>query len=263
MHQHTLKERVCGLEARLKDAEPIRVMIAEDNEEVVRTILDYMSVKRDIEIVAVESNGIAAVHAALITRPDVLVLDIAMPNWDGFAVMQQLRDQGLDDTRIIVLSSMNSDFMIRRALQHGAYYYMVKPFEPELLYGHIAQVAPQLADPAPAAPDPFDEETALTMLLLDVLGLSPRHSGTEYLKSAALVAMTMKHPSGLITKEIYPAVARLYGANPGKVERAIRHAIDSAWNRGAMQQSGLFQGQRRPSNGDVILALADKKLLRK
>ncbi len=241
----------------------IRVMIAEDNEDVAQTIVNCLAMKHDIEIVAVEGNGIAAAHAALITRPDVLVLDIAMPDWDGFAVMQQLREHGLTGTRIIVLSGMRSDFMIHRALQHGAYYYMVKPFDPELLYGHIAQVAPILAEKAAPAPDPFDEETALSMALSEVLGLSPRHRGTEYVKSAALIAMNMKQTGGRITKEIYPAVARLYGANPAQVERAIRHAIDCAWTRGIMKDSGLFPGNQRPSNGEVILALADKKLLRK
>lgn len=251
------------MEARSENTGKIRVMIAEDNDDVARVIVDYLSAKEDIEIVAIESNGFVAAHAALTTRPDVLVLDIALPGWDGFAVMQQLREQGLRETRIIVLSGMNSDFMIHRALQHGAYYYMVKPFEPELLYGHIAQVNPHLTEPAQPKPDPYDEETALTMVLLDVLGLSARHKGTEYLRSAATVAMNMKHMNGRITKEIYPAVARLHDTNPAQVERAIRHAIDRAWIGGHLKASGLFPGTNRPTNGEVILTLAQKKLPRK
>lgn len=251
------------MEARIENTEKIRVMIVEDNADVARTIVDYLSEKKDIELVAIESDGFVAAHAALMTQPDVLVLDLALPGWDGFAVMQQLREHGLHNTRIIVLSGMNSDFMIHRALQHGAYYYMVKPIEPELLYGHIAQVEPRLVEPAPPAPDPFDEETAVMMLLSDVLGLSVWHKGTDYLKSAVIAAMNMKHKNGRITKEIYPAVACLHGANSAQVERAIRHAIDSAWNRGPLKASGLFPGRNRPTNGEVILALADKKLLRK
>lgn len=247
------------MEEKAPASRRIRVMLAEDNDDVIQRIADYLCTKPDIEIVAIERDGIGAKNAAILTRPDVLVLDLILANLDGFAIMQQLREMRITDIRIIVLSGLHSDFMIQRALQLGAYYYMIKPFQVELLYSHIVQSEPGARRMTEKLYESVDEEQAIVAMLNDVMGMSRRLKGTEYLLRAVMIARGLSNMGGRITKEIYPAVARLYGANSAQVERAIRHAIDRSWERGMLQDSGLFQSGKRPSNGEMIMTLAARK----
>ena len=255
------------MKARDRVTGPIRVMIAADDQRIIKRIVTCFSYKHDTQIVAIETDGLEAKEVALRLKPDVLVLDLVLPTLDGLAVMQVLRGAGLAAIRIIVLSAVRSDVMLRRALGLGAYYYLIGSFSPEVLHEHVVQ---SVLDDAPALPPAdqdesgamniWDDERALGSTLTDVLGLSQRVKGTLYLKAAVTIARGLDDMGGRITKEIYPGVARTYGTNPAQVERAIRCAINSAWNRGQMRKSGLFPGPARPSNGEVIALLVRRDL---
>ncbi len=239
----------------------LRVMVVEDNREIQQSIVRYLSAKEDIEVVAVAANGVEARRLVMQTKPDVLVLDIIMPLQDGFAVMRQLRDEGIGDMRIIVLSGIARDSLIRQAMELGAYYYLVKPFDPELLYSYIVQKDSFDDDMLGAVqPLPLDESAALDKLLGETMGIPMHTKGGRYLHAAVRIAAELGSLSGRITKEVYPAVAQLYDTGISQVERAIRHAIEMAWTNGSMRKSGLFPANMRPTNGAVIGVLAARHL---
>lgn len=236
-----------------------RVMVVEDDLTVQQSIVRYLGSKSDIRIVAVASDGVEAQVLVELTRPDVLVLDIVMPLQDGFAVMRRIREKGLTDIRIIIYSGYVRDHLIRQAMDLGAYYFLMKPFDFDLLHDYINH-KDRYSDMnlGYLKRSHIDETKALDMLLGEIVGIPIHTKGGRYLHAAVRIACDMDSISGRITKEIYPAVAHLFGTNPSQVERAIRHATQIAWDRGNMKRCRLFSGSERPTNGEVISVLTGK-----
>jgi len=239
-----------------------RVMIVEDNRECLESLVSYLGSKPDIEVVATATDGREARNRAVQIMPDVIVLDIVMPQYDGFEFMRQLRKEVVTLPKIIVLSSSSRDSMVREATDLGAYFYLVKPCDPELLYAYIRDrdrfVDNPFCTPMPE-PKPIDEYAALDALTGAVIGGSLNAKGGRYLLAAVHIASELESLSKRVTKEIYPAVAQLFNTTPSQVERAIRHTIETAWERGDIKASGLFGDGRRPTNGEVIAVLAGKR----
>ena len=134
----------------------VRVMLADDNLSLLRLLGDYLGRKPDIEVVAAVSDGVEIPDAVREYAPDILVMDIIMPRRDGFMTLEALNamDAALRP-KVIVLTGLARDDFIMRAIQLGASYYMVKPFDMELLYERIVEVAREqgasiLAPSAPA-----------------------------------------------------------------------------------------------------------------
>ena len=138
--------------------EKIRVMLADDNLNLLRLLTDYLSRKPDIELVAAVSDGVEIPDAVRQFAPDILVMDIIMPRRDGFMTLEALSAMETQlRPRVIVLTGLARDDFIMRAIQLGASYYMVKPFDMELLHERILEVAREqgasiLAPSAPAEP---------------------------------------------------------------------------------------------------------------
>ena len=248
----------------VQEERKIRVMIVEDNEELLTKMKRFLMERPGIEIVATERDGERAKDAALMVRPDVLLMDLVLPNADGFSIMAFLLAKKLTDVRVLLLSGISNDFAIQRALALGAYHYMMKPFSLEDLYEHIIQCGADrregFMEYQEKRSEALNEEEALSMLLQDAFAMSPQLRGTEFLKTAVLIARHEADGRGLITKVIYPAVAQVHVATVNQVERSIRNAITCAWQRGTMRESGIFAKGRKPSNGEVITTLARQKI---
>jgi len=226
---------------------PIRMMLVDNNPAFLKSIQEVVQREPDLDVVAVAYTGSDALKAALCVQPDVLVTDLVMPVLDGFALMEALSKAKLN-VRIIVLTELTRDCFIRQAMQLGACYYMVKPIDPAILCNRVRDSlrfseAGSLVSPIS---DPGD---ALNPLLAG-LGITPRTSGYKYLHFAITLATQMSNLSGRITTELYPAIARAFQTDQRNVERAIRHAIHSAWS------SGLAPPGAKPTNGELIAKLA-------
>ena len=120
----------------------IRVMLADDNRSMLKLMSDYLSRKENVELVAAVSDGLEIPGAVLESAPDVLVMDIIMPRQDGFMTLEKLGEDGFPvKPKVIVLTGLARDDFIVRAIQLGASYYMVKPFDLNLLYARIVEIA--------------------------------------------------------------------------------------------------------------------------
>ena len=146
-------------------------MLADDNQSILRLLTDYFSRMDDVEVVAAVSDGAEIVEAVRAHMPQILVMDIIMPRQDGFMALEEIRQ--MEDAlrpKVIVLTGLSRDDFIMRALQLGASYYMVKPFDLRLLYSRILEVAgetPALAtDSAPEAAAGESVDERITNLLL-------------------------------------------------------------------------------------------------
>ncbi len=250
----------------------IRVMLADDNLNLLRLLTDYLSRKGDIEVVAAVSDGVEIPEAVRQCAPDILVMDIIMPRRDGFMTLEALNAlEGPLRPRVIVLTGLARDDFIMRAIQLGASYYMVKPFDMDLLHERIVQIARDDPRPVADARGEAGEETAderITNLFL-TLGIPAHIKGYQYLREAVRMVLENHDVINRITKELYPGIARKFDTSASKVERAMRHAIEVAWTRGRLEAVNQMYGYRvfaredKPTNGEFIAMVADKLAVRK
>jgi len=256
---------------RKTDMDRIRVMLADDNLNILRALTDYLSRKPDIEVVAAVSDGEEIPDCVRQYGPDILVMDIIMPRRDGFMTLEALN--GMDAAlrpRVIVLTGLARDDFIMRAIRLGASYYMVKPFDMNLLYARIVEIAGDQPQTVAAAPETGEEsvDEQITNLFL-TLGIPAHIKGYQYLREAVHMVLENHDVINRITKELYPGIARKFDTSASKVERAMRHAIEVAWNRGRLEAVNQMYGHRvfaredKPTNGEFIAMISDKLAVRK
>ena len=248
----------------------IRVMLADDNRSVLKVLSDYLGHQPDVEVVAAVSDGLEIAETAAVCAPDVLVMDIIMPRQDGFMTLEKLAAADFPvKPRVIVLTGLARDDFIMRAIRLGASYYMVKPFDLKLLHARIVEIAGERETPV-AAPEPPTEsaDEQITNLFL-TLGIPAHIKGYQYLREAVRMVLENHDIINRITKELYPGIARRFDTSASKVERAMRHAIEVAWQRGrldvANQMYGhkVFKREDKPTNGEFIALVSDKIAMKK
>ena len=245
----------------------IRVMLADDNRNILNMLTDYLSRQPEIEVVAAVSDGMDIPQAVIEHQPDLMVLDIIMPRRDGFMTLEKLGEPDFPvKPKVIVLTGLARDDFIMRAIRLGASYYMVKPFDMNLLYARIVEIAGEREPVAAALPETGGVETVdeqITNLFL-TLGIPAHIKGYQYLREAVRMVLEDHDLINRITKELYPGIARRFDTSASKVERAMRHAIEVAWTRGRLETVNqmygykVFKREDKPTNGEFIALVSDK-----
>ncbi len=244
----------------------IRAAIVDDNDELRNAMNQYLQTQKDISIVGEAANGQDALKMIQDKQPDVVLLDMIMPMLDGFGVLTQLQRAPLDKRpRVIAVTALGRDDFIRRAVELGVMYYMIKPVELPVLVDRIREVAAN----QPAAPlEPLyapgqNLDDRISNIFL-AMGIPAHIKGYQYLREAIKLVIEKPEMIGGITKELYPAIARRFSTTSSKVERAIRHAIEVAWSRGRVDTLNkafgcdVAQPDDKPTNGEFIALIADK-----
>lgn len=236
-------------------AEPIRVAIgagpsmAEDLSRSVRA-------DPGLDLVALAGDGHATLQAVGAMRPRVLLLDLMIPRLDGVGVLERLqRREVLRPSGIIALADAQNEAALRQAMALGADYCIVWPVAPAVLSARIRMFALPAKTPprreVPDGPDSLPAELRKQVaMLLGQIGVRPNLLGYRYLADAVALVSQRNELLRLITKELYPTLARWHQTTPTGVERAIRHAVEGAWQA---QNSG-----RKPANSELIALLAER-----
>ena len=250
----------------------IRVAVADDNQQLRDMIISYLKDQDGIEIVGAAGNGVECIRLLEEKEPDVLVCDMIMPQMDGFGVMERMPSLRIShQPGIIALTALGRDDFIARAINLGASYYMVKPFD----FGVLAQRIFETAGKESSADvlgvrirrekegNGSSLEERIANLFLTV-GIPAHIKGYQYLREAVKMVIDNPDLMGRITKELYPGIARRFGTTSSKVERAIRHAIEVAWNRGRIEALDEAFGRNvcslddKPTNGEFIALVSDR-----
>ncbi len=250
-------------------AEKIRLLIAEDNDFLSSNISSFMSVKDEIELVGIARNGKEALEFIKLTSPNALICDLIMPESDGFYLLEKLASGQVENIpRTIMLSALGHESIVSRALELGASYYMVKPFDMELLYNRLLDLfclrALPIDSKALIKTRTLDEK--ITSIFLTV-GIPAHIKGYQFLRDAIKTVIGSPDIINSITKELYPTVAEHFETSSSKVERAIRHAIEVAWTRGRIDNINeifgynIYSKNDKPTNGEFIALIADRLLL--
>ena len=254
----------------------IKVGIADDNKEFCSILTDYFGSKDNIEIVFITNDGVKTVDAIKENCPEVLILDMIMPYMDGLGVLETVNSMDLPSyPRTIVLSAVGQEAITQKSINMGAEYYMVKPFNFEILYKRINQLAGRDSDNdnkmkyaraiSASRRDSSYEDLELEITnIIHEIGVPAHIKGYQYLRDAILMVVENIELLSAITKELYPAIAYKNHTTPSRVERAIRHAIEVAWNRGKIETIDKLFGytvqhdKGKPTNSEFIAIISDK-----
>lgn len=254
----------------------IRVVIADDNKEFSEILKEYIDSQDDIEVIGMAGDGFEAFDLISNLLPDVVILDIIMPHLDGLGVIERINTTPLKKRPIfIILSAVGQDRITQRALALGAEYYVVKPFDMEVLVSRIKQLKGFSKFKTPKSgyqadikninivAEKRDLEVEVTNIMHEI-GVPAHIKGYQYLRDAIMMVVKDLDVINSITKQLYPAIAKDYSTTPSRVERAIRHAIEVAWNRGRIEAiNSIFgytinMGKGKPTNSEFIAMIADK-----
>ena len=227
--------------------EKITVLIADDNQEFSKTLATYLGNEEDMEIVGIAKDGIEAVQQVEELSPDVAIIDVIMPHLDGLGVLERISNNIRRMPICIMLSAVGQDKITQKAVALGADYYVVKPFDIELLIKRIREIknfkptpnnnfiakesSRQYIQINTERKDSDNLEAMVTNIIHEV-GVPAHIKGYQYLREAIMMVVNDIDVINQITKSLYPQIAQRFETTPSRVERAIRHAIEVAWGRG-------------------------------
>ncbi len=247
----------------------IKVAIVDDNRQLVQLLEEVITSQEDMSIAGTAYNGQECLTMLPELEADVLILDIIMPHMDGLAVLERLRASDQKQPHVIMLTAFGQEDVTKKAVELGASYFMLKPFDMESLVSQIRQVAgvDQPARRVERKEEPKKQkkniDASITAVIHEI-GVPAHIKGYLYLREAITMVFNDIELLGSITKVLYPEIARKYNTTPSRVERAIRHAIEVAWSRGNMDSIAALFGytvsvsKAKPTNSEFIAMVADK-----
>lgn len=244
----------------------IRVLIADSNEEFcgrLKKTLEQTS-GHEYEIVGIADDGAKAVELLSSTKPDVLILDLMLAKLDGIAVLK--RACLLDKPPVaLVLTGFMTEYVGNMAASLGVQYFMSKPCDFTAVAERVQEIVviERQASAARSKRPEVNIEAMVTSIIHEI-GVPAHIKGYQYLREAIMIAVNDMDVINAITKVIYPQVAKTFSTTPSRVERAIRHAIEVAWDRGDLETLQRFFGytvsntKGKPTNSEFIALIADK-----
>jgi len=245
-----------------------RVLIADSNEDFRRLMTELLRGEEDMEPVGCAADGIDALAMTAELRPDVLVMDLVLRNLDGIEVLRRLNEAN-PETRALVVSGFYNDRIIADCAAAGASFFVPKPCDAATLLERIRQIrahSGRSAITAIAVPQISRGEPSLEAMVTDIIheiGVPAHIKGYQYLREAIMLTINDMDIINAVTKVLYPEVAKKFGTTPSRVERAIRHAIEVAWDRGDIETLQKFFGytvsniKGKPTNSEFIAMIAD------
>lgn len=253
--------------------EQVNVAIADDNERILDLLEEIINMDKELHVVGKAKNGEEMCQIIRNKQPDVVLLDLIMPKMDGLTVMEKINQDKNVQKRpdFIVVTAVGQERITEDAFNRGANYYIMKPFNNEMLLNRIKTVRRQVRscekrNDELSSQVPYiregDLENRVTNLLHEI-GIPAHIKGYHYLRDSIIMAVQDMDVLNAITKVLYPTVAKRYQTTSSRVERAIRHAIEVAWNRGKLDTlDELFgytvsTGKGKPTNSEFVALIAD------
>jgi len=221
----------------------------------------------EFEICGVSDDGEEGLKIAERELPDVVLVSLILKNLDGLTFLDEFRKRKLH-AGLIVTGNISDDATINRIMALGARYYFVKPISA----GAVGDRIRELMNEVPAE----NKETAVRRAgsieervsnIFISIGIPPHIKGYRYLREGIRMAVEDPRVINNVTKVLYPKIGEKYDTSASKVERAIRHAIEVAWNRGRIDAinsifgARVYLGTEKPTNSEFIALVADKLLL--
>ncbi len=249
----------------------IKVLIADENEEFVKLSGEILE-KNGFEVITADGDGLEVVDAVIKNNPDMAIVGVTLKNLDGIGVQRRLKEGKAETkTKFIITSNISNVFMQKEASEEGAAYFLTKPFDFMLLCERIKRIVAESEQSKEQYTEVLSEsriECEITEILHKV-GVPAHIKGYYYLREAILMAIKDVSYLNQVTKRLYPEVAAKNGTTPSRVERAIRHSIEVAWERGDVDAIEYYFGgtinnlRGKPTNSEFIALIADSLRLKR
>ena len=243
------------------------IVILESNEEFMDELKNYFDNKGGYNVCATTGSGSTGIEYINAYKPDIVILNLVLSGRDGFSVLDYIKNN-CPECRTIVISNFSDEKIINSAIDHGAKYYFVKPVDPQSVAERVNDILSERTVEYKVAADvkakrrvaSLDEKISNIFISI---GIPPHIKGYVYLREG--IKMAIENPSVInnVTKELYPNIGKKFDTTASKVERAIRHAIEVAWNRGRVDAINaifgvrVYIGSERPTNSEFISLVAD------
>jgi len=247
--------------------ENCKIVVVDNNDELQKGIKKFYEDNSTVEVVDTFRNVEDAIEYVSKTPVDVVITDLVLPNADGYLLIDKLKALP-NCPKIIVASAIFEDQFIKRAFSVGVNYYMIKPIDFKLLDVRLNEVLNNVENleikKRPIRNKQLEEK--ITNIFITV-GIPAHIKGYQFLREAIKMAIDNPDIINSITKRLYPSIAERFETSSSKVERAIRHAIEVAWNRGKIENINslfgirVYSNNEKPTNGEFIALVADKMLI--
>ena len=231
-----------------------KILLADNSEEFRLLLRRTLEDTGEFQVVGDTGDGDEAWELIQKAKPDVVVMDMILPGLDGMSLLQRIPKE----IKCIVLSAFCSQNMVQELTRMGAWYFIPKPAHMDSLLDRIRQATHDSS--VLSLPTLEAEVTAI----LHEVGVPAHIKGYQYVREAIIIVVQNMDAINAVTKVLYPEVAKRFNTTPSRVERAIRHAIEVAWDRGDLETlQGYFgytvnSAKGKPTNSEFIAMIADR-----
>ena len=245
----------------------LKAMITEDGSETAHELAGILR-SNGFEVSTVIKDGMQIIEKLTSgERPDVLLIDGFMPRMDALGVLREIDNMHLEKRPLVmVLSSTDNQRFESEVLKAGADYYFLKPYNPAMLAERITQFS-SIHNSNANSNGVKDLEVVVSQIMHQI-GVPAHIRGYQYLREAIILSVNNSEMISSVTKILYPTVAKTFKTTPSRVERAIRHAIEVAWDRGDVDILSSYFGytiqneRGKPTNSEFIAMISDNLKLR-
>jgi len=251
-----------------------KVVVLEASENDGEELKKAIEVDERIEVEKVFTNADEMFEYLKNNKIDILISELILQNVDGFSCLEKFKKLKLN-TKVVILSSLSGEGFIQKAFAMGVDYYMIKPYNSKDLINRIINIYEddfKVKEVEGSSIKNLDTQKykqldgKITNIFITV-GIPAHIKGYQFLREAIKMAIENPEIINSITKKLYPSIAERFETSASKVERAIRHAIEVAWNRGKIENINtlfgvkVYSNNEKPTNGEFIALVADKMLI--
>lgn len=230
--------------------------------------------EKNFDVILCPKDGNEVLRRIEIEKPNIVIIDAFMAKIDAIGVMKTIQLNNLYRPVFIVMTSYNNDFLEKEIMRNGASYFVLKPFDMQMMVNIIYDFSMNKSDRNQVQQNNYLEQDNLDdveVMVTDVIhqiGVPAHIKGYHYLRESIILCVNDSEMINAVTKILYPTVAKKFGTTSSRVERAIRHAIEVAWDRGDVDTLNSYfgytihNGRGKPTNSEFIAMIADKLRLK-
>ena len=243
----------------------LKILLADADEDSRIALEQDLEQERSLEVVGSTGDGMDAIKLIEKTDLDIIIMDLVLAGVDGLEVLEQMSQMERKRLMVIVYSAYIRGSVTLQAAEFGADYFIMKPCSSQL----VAERIRQLYQVSPVAPANNEHLETLVTSVIHEIGVPAHIKGYQYLREAIIIAVENMEVINAVTKVLYPEVARRFDTTASRVERAIRHAIEVAWDRGDIETLQKYFGytvsnaKGKPTNSEFIAMIADRLQLQR
>lgn len=250
----------------------LKIIIADDSTEFSKNCAKILK-SYGMDVILTEKDGINVISKVKSEKPDVLLAEVFMPNLDILGVLENLKKMDAKlRPMVMVMSGFANPRLEKEILDAGASYYFLKPFDINTMAERIIKLSGWRNETSPVVVNNnCVTDTELEVMVTDIIhqiGVPAHIKGYHYLREAIILSIKNSEIINSVTKLLYPTVAKNHATTSSRVERAIRHAIEVAWDRGDIDVLNSYFGytiqndRGKPTNSEFIAMISDKLRLK-